>query len=385
MSWLLQSLISTFLIALSIGQFASTLGGLRGASLVGANRWAGLGLSLALFLGGFWLLPSSLYVLAWVPLTALLAFVLLLVAGSLIAPPVHPDALYKPDHPAHGGCQPVKIWDGIDEAPGYLLTPPAEKAGSEAGAAVCLVHGAGDHKTFFKWRLIQTLLAEGLTVLTIDLPGHGDYRHRLLVYPDCVSPIPAAVKFLREQPGVSRVGLVGISLGGAMALQAAAQYFLAHQRHLVEALVVVETPTHLAFNRSLFYQEAWNTFHGSPVLSLLRETTLKQVRESWLSGGYRGRHGVAELFTLLNPLEQVRHLKQIPILFVYSRRDRIAPPDQAEAMRQAAPHAQFIESKKASHVVLTLLQDINQQIAGWLEKQLKLTHEPELTFPEADK
>jgi pimeloyl-ACP methyl ester carboxylesterase len=169
-----------------------------------------------------------------------------------------------------------------------------------------------------------------------------------------------------------------------MAIQAAASYFLAHQRHLVEALVVVETPTHLDFNRSLFYQEAWNTFQGSPVLSLLRETTLKQVRESWLSGGYRGRHGVAELFELLDPLERISQLKQLPILLVYSRRDRIAPPDHAEAMRQAAPHAQFIESKKASHVVLTLLQDINQQIAGWLGKRLKISDELKQTLPETD-
>lgn len=377
MSWVLKSLISTFLISLSIGQLAATLGGLRGASLVGPHRWAGLSLSLGLFLGGFWLLPPGFYVLAWVPLTALLALGLLLLAGSFIDPPAHPDCLYEPDHPAHGGCHQVKIWDGAGETPGYLLTPSDANARPEAGAAVCVVHGAGDHKTFFKWRLIQNLLAEGLTVLTIDLPGHGDYRQRPLVYPDCISSIPAAVAFLRDQPGISQVSLVGISLGGAMAIQAAADYFLAHQRHLVEALVVVETPTQLEFNRALFYQEAWNTFQGSPVLSLLRETTLKQVWESWLSGGYRGQHGVAELFHLLKPLEQIRHLKQLPMLLVYSQRDRIAPPEQAEAMRQAAPHAQFIESKKASHVVLTLLQGMNQQIACWLEKQLREANKSE--------
>src|SRR5688572_20384416 len=112
MVWIVESIISTFLIALGLSQLASTLAGYRGGSLVGAKRWAGLILSLGLFLGGAWLLPQSLYVLIWVPLTALLAFGLLLLAGSFIAPPLHPNTLFQPEHPAHGGCRQVKIPDG---------------------------------------------------------------------------------------------------------------------------------------------------------------------------------------------------------------------------------------------------------------------------------
>lgn len=370
MLWVLKAIISTFLISLSLGQLLSTLTGYRGASLVGANKWAGLSLSLGLFLGGAWLLPQSFYVLSWVPLTALLAFGLLLLAGSFITPPVHPNALFQPEHPAHGGCRPVKIWDGAGETPGYLLLPSCVQGEPHVQAAVCLVHGAGDHKTFFKWPIVRTLLAEGFAVLTIDLPGHGDYRHRSLIYPDCISTVSAAVHFLSEELGISHVGLVGISLGGAMTINAAAQYFLEHGRHLAEALVVVETPTRLDFTRTLFYREAWNTFYGAPVLSLLRETTLKQVRDDWRTGGYRGRHSVAELFELLNPLHYIRQLNSLPILLVYSRRDCIAPLDQAEALRQAAPQAQLIESKKASHVTLTLVPEVNQKIASWLKDQL---------------
>jgi hypothetical protein len=39
-------------------------------------------------------------------------------------------------------------------------------------------------------------------------------------------------------------------------------------------------------------------------------------------------------------------------------------------MRQAVPHAAFIESKKASHVTLILIPEINQQLARWLSTQL---------------
>jgi pimeloyl-ACP methyl ester carboxylesterase len=313
-------------------------------------------------------------VLLWAPLAGVLAVSILLLGGSFIAPLAHPNALFEVEHPAHNGCRPVQISDGDDLMPGYLLTPHLPQLslkGKEKTheAAVCVVPGAGDTKTSFKWRLVQALLAEGLTILTIDPHGHGDYGHRPLVYPDCLAVIPAAVQFLRAQPGISRVGLAGISLGGALAIKALAeQSNLGHR--LVEALVVLETPVELNYSDSLFYREFWNTIYRAPVLSLLREITLRQIRESWYSGGYRSRHNTSELFRLLNPLENIGRLKDIPILLVYSRRDLIASASQAQAMQQAAPQATFIESKKASHVTLTLIPEINRQVANWLKAQL---------------
>jgi pimeloyl-ACP methyl ester carboxylesterase len=236
------------------------------------------------------------------------------------------------------------------------------------GTAVCVIHGAGDTKISFKWRLIQMLLAEGFTVLTIDLPGHGDNRDRPLVYPDSLSVVPAALQFLRAQPDIKRVGLIGVSLGGAMAIRALADH--GTPANLVDALVILATPVQLKYTTSLFYREMWNTCYQAPLVSLLREITVKQLRESWYSGGYRSRHNTSELFQLLQPLDYIGQLKDIPILLVYSRADLVAPPDQAQAMQQAAPHAEFIEAKKASHVALILMPGIIDQISKWLDSKL---------------
>jgi pimeloyl-ACP methyl ester carboxylesterase len=360
---MVQLLLSVFLIVLGLGQIISTAWQLRGISLVGDSRLAGYGLGVFLFLGGALVLPYSWVGVGWVCLTGPMALGVLLLGGSYLFPPPDPNQIFSPNHPAHAGCRPVKIPDGDQLVPGLLLSP---KSPVQNHRAVCVVPGAGAHKTFFTWRLVQALLDEGLMVLIIDMPGHGDYRHRMLVYPDVLSTIPAALKFLRQQPGITRVGLMGISLGGALTIGG----LVKKPASLPDALVLAETPTHLRYTRGLYYREMWHTLYGSPVMPLLREVSVKQIWQSWHSGGYHSRHTTGELFARLNPLTNIRKIRQLPLLLVYSRRDCIAPPEMARALGQAAPHAKLVQEKKASHVMLTLIPAINRQIARWLRQQL---------------
>jgi len=310
----------------------------------------------------------------------------LMLGGSFIAPPRHPDWLFTPDHPAHAGCKLVQIPDGDDHMPGFLLLPklpqrseivPGLAAAHRVGGdraqpagdrpAVCIIPGAGSNKTVFLWRLVQALLAEGLIVLTIDPPGHGDYRHRPMAYPDSLSAVAAAVSFLKAQPEVTQVGVLGISMGGALAIRYLAEN--TNEDHNVAALVVMVTPVRLKLNRAVLFQERWNTFRA-PILSLLREITFRQIWQSWHTGGYRSHLSTKALIELLNPADGVRHLNDRPLLLAYSRRDRVASPESAWSMREAAPWATFLESKKASHVTLVLTPEINQRIARWLKEQL---------------
>jgi pimeloyl-ACP methyl ester carboxylesterase len=137
-----------------------------------------------------------------------------------------------------------------------------------------------------------------------------------------------------------------------------------------EALVVLETPVQLNYSRRLFFREAWRACRA-PVLSLLQEISVRQMIQGWRTGGYRSAHrSTAELIALLDPVKSIDRLKETPLLLVYSDCDPIAPPTAAEAMEQAAPQADILISKKASHVTLTLLPEINRQVACWLRAQL---------------
>jgi pimeloyl-ACP methyl ester carboxylesterase len=139
---------------------------------------------------------------------------------------------------------------------------------------------------------------------------------------------------------------------------------------LVDALVALETPIQVQYSRKLFYGEMWHAYRA-PVLSLLREMTVKQMRQSWHTGGYISHHkNTAEVIGLLNPLEHIGKLGTTPILLVHGGRDAVAPPSAGRALQQAAPQATLIEVKPASHVTLTLMPEVNRQVARWLRGKL---------------
>jgi len=96
---------------------------------------------------------------------------------------------------------------------------------SRNGAAVAVLHGTGsnrlgvaDHARLFA--------RHGYGVLIFDLSGHGESDGRSTSLAARFQPdADAALAFLRQRPDVraDRIGIVGISLGGEVALHAAAR------------------------------------------------------------------------------------------------------------------------------------------------------------------
>lgn len=103
-------------------------------------------------------------------------------------------------------------------------------AGSGDGPVVLLVHGmAGSSST---WNAAIPLLADHVTVVAPDLPGHGRSAKPRSDY-----SLGASASFLRDflaALGHGRATVVGQSLGGGIAMQFAYQY-----PELIERLVLV--------------------------------------------------------------------------------------------------------------------------------------------------
>jgi pyruvate dehydrogenase E2 component (dihydrolipoamide acetyltransferase) len=113
-----------------------------------------------------------------------------------------------------------------------VVTAPPEPQFVDAGAVrlrylrmgpdgflpVVLIHGFGGD--FSNWQFNQPVLAEQRPVIAIDLPGHGGSAKS--VPSGAVASLAGAVRAALDAMGIGRAHLAGHSLGGAIALQLAA-------------------------------------------------------------------------------------------------------------------------------------------------------------------
>ena len=199
----------------------------------------------------------------------------------------------------------------------WLLPVP----GSDVG--VVMVHGKDGSKSN-TWgdgfvRLALDLQAAGYQVLMLDLRGHGAsgdgrYAFGFMERFDVI----AGVHHLVEERSVAHgsVGLLGVSMGGASVLYAAA---------IDPRVGAVWSDAAYADVWPIIVQE-WPDASGLPlaVLPLVRWT-------------HRLLHG----FDLqdVRPVDQVAMLDGLPLMIVHGRSDRLVPVGQAQVLASAAPWA----------------------------------------------
>jgi len=344
--------LAPFLLILGLLQLVASHKSLRGVSLTGRYRWLGYLVGGALFVGGVLLLPGTAWVFFMVLPASTLAIGCLIIVGSLVGRDLDSARFLRPGDWPEGSCRAVHIPHGEFGIPGLLFTPPVP-----IDAAVCLIHGSGDNKTAFKWRLIGALLSRGISILTIDLVGHGENRATQR-WPDCTFEIPAAFAWLRDQPGARHVGLLGISMGGALSAHAAVATD-------VDALALCETPVAFHFRKSMVRREVWNTLR-SPILDFMREVTPWQIRRMWDTGRGKREIALSDLIRRLDVPGQVARLT-CPLYLVYGQRDDIAPPDHGRRLYQAAANtpARLTIVPGASHLTLTLMPQTTNTLADW--------------------
>jgi pimeloyl-ACP methyl ester carboxylesterase len=351
-----MALLAPFLLILGLLQLFASYKGLRGASLTGRYRWLGFLVGGILFLGGAFLLSGTVWALILVLPASVLALACLVAVGSLVGRDLDSARFLRPGDWTEGNCRAVHIPNEGRVIPGLLITPPVQ-----TDAAVCLVHGSGDNKTAFKWRLIGALLSRGLTVLAIDLAGHGENQTPQR-WPDCTAEIPAALAWLRDQPGVRRVGLLGISMGGALSARAAVTAE-------PDALALCETPISFHFRKAMVWREAWNTLR-SPILDLMREITAWQIWRIWDAGRVDCEIPLSDLIRRLDVPGQVAQLT-CPLHLVYGQRDDIAPPEHGRRLHQVTnTPTQLTIVSGASHLTLVLLPQTTNTLADWFAEHL---------------
>ena len=133
---------------------------------------------------------------------------------------------------AHGEQRAIDLVSGRERVPALWLVP----SGPVTAPAVLLLHGFSSSKERMAQAVGRALLSRGVGSLALDLPFHGERegadreipRNPLALvgaWKAAIAESRAAVGWLASQPSTnaSRVGVVGYSLGGFLALMTAAE------------------------------------------------------------------------------------------------------------------------------------------------------------------
>lgn len=269
----------------------------------------------------------------------------------------------------------VPIGDHV--TPGWLFTP---KGGT--GATVCLAHGTTAEKTLPYYFWIRALLSAGIRVMTFELDGHGE-NPRPMCCPGLDDNVPAALKFLREQPGVDpeRIGLLGVSLGGACVLNAAPN------EAGIKAVAAVSTPYRLGIDEWGRFSEALGVL-SPEVLPVLLEATpnrllaflqtkirlaasLDHLPDHADMLDMRTAEAVARAVRYLNPLDNAARLGATPLLVINGEWDNIAPPYQAVKLyeRAAGPKALAMIPRRNHFTVMVSRQAVDAAV-HWFQRWL---------------
>ena len=212
---------------------------------------------------------------------------------------------------AHGRQHAIDLVSGRERVPAVWLEPAA----AAASPAALLLHGFSSSKEQMAQAIGRALLARGVASLALDLPFHGERqgadreipRNPLALvgaWKTAIAESRAAVTWLGAQPGIdaARIGVVGYSLGGFLALMTAAE----EERLRVVALAA-----------------AGDLPDQTPYATLVRG--------------------------LVDPLRAASRLDGRPLLLVNGRRDRTTRPAQAERLFAAAPEPKTITWYDGGH------------------------------------
>ena len=273
-------------------------------------------------------------------------------------------ALLPGPHPGYGVTR-VDVPAAHGPVPALHIVPSRG-----ATAAVCVAHGSGCDKTFYAWRLVEELTGRGLAALLIDLDGHGE-SPRPQAFPEIIESVAGPARWLRER--YARVGLLGMSLGGAVTVRAVAD------DAPCDALALWAVPPRLRMSMAEYRRaqiiEALRLARPQ-LLHLFRDGSPYHVARAWQTSGIRARIGTWDLFDALDAPGSLRRIaaraERPPLLLIYAGRDGVLPAGAAEEMRAlTAGWGEFHLVRGASHVSVAIELETLRRTGAWFASRLK--------------
>lgn len=242
--------------------------------------------------------------------------------------------------------------------------------GAQAGShpAILLLHGSGVSARSWTFQLQN--LGHALSVLAIDLPGHGESDPiddmTLEGYAD-------AARGLVDALGTGPVLAAGHSLGGAVA-----QVLAARHPEMIKGLVLLSTCAKLP-ERGGFLQRFYRCLPGF-IQKVLFFSTAKKILFSPSASRQAMVLGMEELRacrpeTILKDvaaaqamdLQEVAQKLRVPTLILCGDRDKLTPPALSERLSELIPGSRLLILEGAGHMLpLEAPGRVNQEILDFV-------------------
>ena len=230
----------------------------------------------------------------------------------------------------------------MDRSPERVATPDGvhiavdcyRRAGRTAAAIICPGFFQSKDTATFQ-RISQTLAGE-YDVLVMDFRGHGHSTGLYTFSAREGADLEAVLVFARAR--YQRIGLLGFSMGGAIAINT-----IRRHQDAVQSLIAVSAPC--AFDEIEF---RWWTVEAM------------RTGAQGLEAGAGCRPGNL-LLTKEKPIDNVQYLTSIPKLFIHGTHDAIVDVEHSRRLYAAAPEPKRLEIIESGSHAEALFRDDPQR------------------------
>lgn len=230
--------------------------------------------------------------------------------------------------------------------------------------AVVICPGFGGNKCG-KFRLFvklgQELAKRGIAVLRFDYRGAGDSEGEFheMTLEGKISDTLTCLDFLKQHPHIdaSRLGLLGRSLGGPIAILAARRY-LSIKSLALWAPIFKTDP----------WRKLWEAYQANP-----QESTKQDILRS-LPTSMPNLEFLYQFFRL-DLARELKELQKVPLLHIQGEQDRVVDIEHAQdyqRIREGLEETRFVQLPRSDHD----FSDSNEQITAiqetcdWYQKTL---------------
>jgi pimeloyl-ACP methyl ester carboxylesterase len=218
------------------------------------------------------------------------------------------------------------------------------------------------------WGAVLDVLTPHRDVILVDLPGHGESPPLRLEGRNAIQAMSDEIMSWLDELGFARPHIAGNSLGGALALLAAAQGRAASVTALSPAGF---WPEDRRFNsaKAIFGVMLLGARALQPVTGPLSRTVAGRallcgtiVSRPARMSAEQARGDAAAFLAARDAMNAVLAVSapftasvpdDIPVTIAWGTRDRILPPRQADIARQRFPHATHVPLPGCGHVPMT--------------------------------